>query len=132
MKIGKKNLSFAQKRKFRWERFLHFHDHVGARENIFGKIDNLCTGFSIFLVRITRSDAGALLHQHSVAAFRQQLRRRRDERGALFLFFNFFRNADDHSASDKWRVTSDKTKHLTRQSSLVTSHSSSNRANEHP
>src|SRR6266446_10109649 len=111
MKIGKKNLSFAQKRKFRWERFLHFHDHVGARENIFRNVDNLRTGFSIFLVRITRSDAGAFLHQHSVTAFRQQLSPRRDERDALLLFLNFFGNADDHSASDKWRVTSDKTKH---------------------
>ena len=101
MKIGEKNLSFSQKRKFGRKRLLHFDDHVGPRENIFGQIDNLRAGLFIFLVRITGANAAVFFHQHGVSAFRQLLRGRRDERDAPFLFFNFLRDADDHSASDK-------------------------------
>ena len=69
MKIGEKNLSFSQKGKFRRKRLLHFHDHVGARENIFRKIDNLRAGLAIFLVRITGTHSAVFFHQDSVSTF---------------------------------------------------------------
>ena len=61
MQIGEKDLALAQQWKLRLKRLLHFHDHVGPRENLFRLIDNLSAGFDVIVVRITRANAGVLL-----------------------------------------------------------------------
>ena len=97
MQICEKNLALAQQRKLCFPRLLDLHNHVGASKNFFCLIDNLCPGFDIFFVRITGADTGILFHQHWMAASGKQIRSRRQQRDALLLLFNFFRDADDHS-----------------------------------
>ena len=96
MQIGEKNLAFAQQRKLCRERLFDFHDHVGARKNVFCLLHNLSACFDVLLIRITRTDAGIFFHQHRVTEPGELIRARRQERNALLLLFGFFWNTDNH------------------------------------
>ena len=96
MKIGEKDLSFPQKRKFGRQRLLHFDDHVRAGPNILGQVDDFRAGLFVILIGITGTDTGVFFHEQSVSALGQLLHRRGEKRDALFLFLNFLGNADNH------------------------------------
>ena len=101
MQIREENLAFAQKRELCLERFFYFHNHVGARENLFRCIGDLCTGFDVFFVGITGADSGIFFHEHRMTMPDQLIRSRRQQGDALLLFLNFFRDTDDHMKSEK-------------------------------
>ena len=67
MKIGEKNLAFAQHRPLDRLRLLDLDDHLGALKDILGACGDLRTGTPI--VFVTGTDAGARigLDQHFVA-----------------------------------------------------------------
>jgi hypothetical protein len=100
VKISEKNLILAQKRKLRWQWFLHFYDHLSTFKNFVSRIDELGTGLFVFIIRVTGTDARVLLHHHGMAAAFQLVRRRRQQSDAVLLFLNFCGNADDHADSD--------------------------------
>src|SRR5438132_13178603 len=98
MKIGEKNLSSTQQRPLRWQRFLHFYDHVRAPKNFLGRFDDLRTGLDVFLISITGADAAVFLDENDMAMANQCLRGGREQTNALLLFFNFLGNADGHGS----------------------------------
>jgi len=76
MQVGEKDLSFAQKRELRLQWLFDFHDQVGPFKDLSRRIDNFRASLAILFIGITRPDAGILLHQHSMPASLQLLRRR--------------------------------------------------------
>ena len=98
MKVSEKNLPFPEQAVFGFQRLLHFHDHFRLAKNLLRAVDDLGADIHIFLIRKTAPDSGAFLHQNFMAAPGQCGGRGRDETDAMFLFFNFLRDADDHFA----------------------------------
>ena len=96
MKIGEKNLPLAHQFVLRWKRFLHFHDHFRATEEIGRVVNNLGAGCSVIAVGITRAHAGVFLDKNGVATFGQLIRCGRQKTDAVLLLFYLFRYADDH------------------------------------
>ncbi len=97
MQIREKDLAFAQQRKLRLPRLLHFHNHAGTRENLFRLIENFGAGFNVFFVRITRADTCILFHHHRVTVPDKLVCSPGQQGDALLLFFNFFWNTDNHA-----------------------------------
>ena len=99
MQVGEQNLALAQEVPLRRQRLFHLHDHLGAGENFGGRIDEFGPGAGILLVRRSRADAGAFLHDRAMAVM--------DELGdcggrhgdAEFVVFDFLGNADEHGTA---------------------------------
>ena len=99
MQVGEEDLPGAQVLPFRSERLLHLHDHLGAGEDFGGRIDEFRPGAGVFLVRRSRADAGAFLHDRPVAVmdeFRDRSRRHAD---AEFVVLDLLGNADEHGCA---------------------------------
>jgi hypothetical protein len=96
MQIGEKNLSGSQQFDFGRLRFLHFHDHFGLLENlgVFGK--NRCARIFVIFIRIPGARARIFFYDDFVPALDELVGSRWKQRDAMFLFLNFFGNADNH------------------------------------
>ena len=96
MQVGEQNLPFAQQTVLGFQRLLDLHDHLSLTENFLSRVDNLRTDCDVALVRETTARARAFLHQNGVAAARESGRGGRKQADAMFLLFDFLRDADDH------------------------------------
>src|SRR5579884_2314342 len=96
MQIGEKYLARPQQRIFGLKRFLDLHDHPGFFENRAMVRNQGCAGLFVIGIWITCARARAAFDKHLMAALDELIRRRRQQRHAVFGIFDFFGYAYDH------------------------------------
>ena len=70
---------------FRLQRLLHFHDHLGLREDLPRRVDDLRARGDVIIIGKTRAQARLFLHQNSVTAPRERERSGGDQPDSMFL-----------------------------------------------
>src|SRR5207244_244218 len=99
--VGENDLPRAHQRPFLGQRLLDFDDEVRLAPDLFGIGNDVGAVAGILFVANAAALSGAGLDEHAVARPRQLFDPHRDHGYAVLVRLNFFRHADDHTAS--WR-----------------------------
>ena len=96
MQISEDNLAASQLLPFGSERLFDLHNQCGALKYLIRACDDLSASRSVVAVTNTGANSGHRLDRDLMAPDYQLSDRRRSEADAVFVSFDFFRNADEH------------------------------------
>ena len=96
VQIGEDDLPASQFLAFNGERLLHLHDQIGGGKDLVRAADDAGTRGNIIGVADTGALAGMGFNDDLMTPGGQFLDRLGDEPDAVFLRFDFLRNADQH------------------------------------
>ena len=96
VQVGEEQLAGAQQGIFRGLRFLDLDNQVGPLKHRGMIVHQLCAGLFVIVVRVTGPGPGAAFDEDLVPALDELISRRRQQRDAILLVFDFFGNADGH------------------------------------
>ena len=102
VQVGEENLAGPEHGALDRLRLLHLDDEVGLGENFLRLLHELCARLLVIGVRIARVHAGAALDDDLMAAFHELIRRRGQQGDAMFLFLDFFGQANDHNGQVRY------------------------------
>src|SRR5205823_7354604 len=107
MKVCEHELTTSNVLPFELDWLFHLHDHLAIAPHGCGVRRDLGTDPGEHFVRESTAHAGSVLDQHTVTGGDELLRSRGHERDAVFVRFDFLRNADFHGRNRSWCVGAD-------------------------
>ena len=105
MKVGKQKLPFAELLVFDFLRFLDLYDHFGFGKDFGRGIDDFCAGGDVIIVAATDTGTSIGFDDDVMPVGRGFTHGTRGQADAIFMVFDFFRNANQHcfSPGQTWR-----------------------------